>query len=101
MDKFMAEPGEQARDEANRQKGKTDEEVKQARRGRFNLEKQRRAGCSQIWELLSYTGRVTEEFLREAFKHVKDESGSASERAGKDESAELKRHARKVKKDFR
>ena len=37
----------------------------------------------------------------DAFKHVKDESGSASERAGKDERAQLKRHARQVQGELR
>ena len=100
MDKFMAEPGEQARDEANRQKGKNESKIKAARRTRFNLEKQRRAGSSQIWELLSYTGRVSEEYLRDALRNV-EQSGSAYERAGEGESAELKRHAHKVKHELR
>ena len=100
MDKFMAEPGEQARDEANRQKGKNESKIKAARRTRFNLEKQRRAGSSQIWELLSYTGRVSEEYLRDALRNV-EQSGSAHERAGEGESAELKRHAHKVKHEPR
>lgn len=95
---LFAEPSELARDE--REKGKTEKEVKAARRGRFNFEKQRRAGPSQIWELLSYAGCVTEELLAGAFKRV-EESGSASERAGKDESAQLKRRAPKVTEELR
>ena len=53
QDEFAKEPSEQARNRNRR-----------AIRARFNLEKQRRAGCTQLWELLSYAGRVTEEDVR-------------------------------------
>ena len=80
MNRFLDEPGEQARDEANRRRGKTDYQIKQARRSRWNLEKQRRAGSTQVWELLSFTGRVSFELLEDALQKVAD-IGSASERA--------------------
>ena len=60
QERFAQGPSEQARDDLNRDKGKSETEVKQARRSRFNLEKQRSAGSSQIWGLLSFSGRVSE-----------------------------------------
>ena len=80
MEKFFNEPGERDRDEANRNNGKATNQINLDRRSRFNREQQRRAGCSEIWELLSYRGRASDVYLRNAFQDPK-ECGSASERA--------------------
>ena len=53
LEEFAKEPDEQERSRDKR-----------AVRARFNLEKQRRAGSPQMWELLSYAGRVTEGDVR-------------------------------------
>ena len=53
LEEFSKEPAELERSRDRR-----------AVRSRFNLEKQRRAGSSQMWELLSYAGRVTEGDVR-------------------------------------
>ena len=47
---------------------------------RFCREQERRVGSTEIWELLSHTGRATPEDVRIAFKDLK-ESGTAAERA--------------------
>ena len=53
LEEFAKEPDEQERSRDRR-----------AVRARFNLEKQRRAGSPQMWDLLSYKGRVTETDVR-------------------------------------
>ena len=85
-DRFFATPEERSLDEANRDEGMTDHEIETARRSRWYYEQERRAGSSQVWELLSFTGRVSEEDLRVALQDV-EECSSASERAGNDSSA--------------
>ena len=66
MQRFLEQPSEKRRDDANRASLKSlcywqiERIVKQKQRSRFHLEKQRRAGSSQVWELLSFTGRVSE-----------------------------------------
>ena len=47
---------------------------------RFCREQERRVGSTEIWELLSHTGRATPEDVRNAFKDLK-ECGTAAERA--------------------
>ena len=74
---FAEGAGEKLRDEENRRQGYKDHEVKSKRRGRWNLEKQRRAGSSQVFELLLYTGRFDAAFLEAALEKI---SSSASER---------------------
>ena len=54
LEEFAAETG--AQQERSRDK--------RVVRARFNLEKRRRAGSPQMWELLSYKGRVTEGDVR-------------------------------------
>ena len=61
LQEFAEEPEEQQRSEAQRALGKNGRQVHAALRSRFNLEKQRRAGTPQMWNLLSWLGRVTEE----------------------------------------
>ena len=78
---------------------KTDSQIKKATRSRFNLEKQRRAGCSQIWELLSYSGKCTPEFLKQALEPK--QTNSAPERVDEDRATVLAKRARKLKEDLR
>ena len=63
--------------------------MKSKRRSRFNLEKQRRAGSSQIYELLLYTGRFEMEFLQKALEEVN--KSSAAEEARQEGHQELQR----------
>ena len=76
MEEFAAQEDEKERDRVNREEKKmTATAVKKARRSRFNLEKQRRAGSSQMWELLSYKGVVREDFIEEALNKMSEDPG--------------------------
>ena len=65
---FAMEPEELQRSQAQRDSGKNQRMVWQTVRSRFSLEKQRRAGSSQMWELLSYRGRISEEMVSGIFE---------------------------------
>ena len=69
VDKFLDDPGNWVPDESYLDC-----------LSRFIREQERRVGSTEIWELLSHTGRASPEDLRIAFKDHK-ESGSAAERA--------------------
>ena len=66
-----------------------------ARRSQWNLEKQRRAGSSQMWELLSYAGELSEEIVRNVFELLA-ETGAAQE-----PSWRTKRAAKRAKAEWR
>lgn len=100
MESFQQTPIEARLIAQARQEHKTNGQINRASRSRFSLEKQRRAGSAQIWELLSFTGKVTPEYLAEALENVKD-TNSATERVAKDLAGELKFNAQKIKSDFR
>ena len=82
-----------------RRDGKTASQIRKASRSRFNLEKQRRAGCSQIWELLSFSGDCTPEFLNEALETKAN--NSVSERVDEESASELTARAREIKQNLR
>ena len=100
MDNFAQQRFEQRRDAELRRAGRTEGQIGRARRSRFNLEKQRRAGSSQLWELLSYTGLFSEDFFKRAFENLKD-SGPALARADAEPSQRVKKKAKQAKDDLR
>ena len=69
-------------------------------RSRWNLEKQRRAGSSQVWELLSFTGKCTPEFLTLALEK-EPQPDSAPERVGEDPGTAFAKQVRKDKDNLR
>ena len=73
--------------------------MKQAQRSRFQLEKQRRAGSSQIWELLSYTGKFSEEELQRLLEEVAKNAQRQQEDVKRNK--ELKSEAKKLKARWR
>ena len=68
-------------------------------RSRWGLEKQRRAGSSQVWELLSYSGDVTPEILNEALEPKPD--NTAHEKGDAKRDSEFTRKSREVKGHLR
>ena len=78
----------------------TTSKIKKASRSRFNLEKQRRAGSSQVWELLSFTGKCTPEFLTLALEK-EPQPDSAPERVGEDPGTAFAKQVRKDKDNLR
>ena len=100
MENFAQQPFEQRRDAELRRAGRTERQIGKARRSRFNLEKQRRAGSSQLWELLSYTGYFSEDFLQKALENIKD-SSPALARDDAEGSQKAKKEAKQAKDDLR
>ena len=68
-------------------------------RSHWQLEKQRRAGSSQVWELLSFTGNADPEFLNQALQP--QEKNSADERDDQDLDSAVTTRRRHVKEDLR
>ena len=77
----------------------TRSKIKKAVRSRWNLEKQRRAGSSQVWELLSYSGDITPEILNEALEPKPD--NTAHEKGDAKRDSEFTRKSREVKGHLR
>ena len=101
--RFLKQLPEQRRDDDNRRrffgKGNVERLVRQAQRSRFQLEKQRRAGSSQIWELLSYTGKFSEEELQRLLEEVAKNAQRQQEDVKRNK--ELKSEAKKLKARWR
>ena len=99
MERFQETPVEAELIARDRRHGKTVGQIRKAVRSRWNLEKQRRAGSSQVWELLSYTGDASPEFLKEALQ-PKSNNGSG-ERVDTNLESESSTQGRKSKDDLR
>ena len=77
---FYEQAGEKERDQLNRNRGCKDSEVRGKRRSRFTLEKQRRAGSSQVYELLLFTGRFDPVFLEAALEKIQKDAADDVEK---------------------
>ena len=66
-------------------------------RRRFNLEKQRRAGSAQLWQLLSYNGSVTETHVRRLAELCKERKGEAGTDVG--QCDKIKKRRARIAKD--
>ena len=99
MERFKKTPFEANLIAQARRDRQTPSKIKKAVRSRWNLEKQRRAGSSQVWELLSYSGDVTPEILNEALEPKPD--NTAHEEVDAKREAELTRKSRELKGHLR
>ena len=77
LEEFAKDPDEQERNRLLREAGKTTSKVQKAVRCRFNLEKQRRAGSPQMWDILSYQGTISEVMLTRLFADLEAHRGEA------------------------
>ena len=92
--KFQRTAWEQGLITQARRDGKSDREIKRGIRSRWSLEMQRRAGTPQFWQLLSFNGDFTPEFLSQALEpHL--------ERLDTETEAEQNAKATKAKADLR
>ena len=66
-------------------------------RSRFNLEKQRRAGSPQLWQLLSFQGSVTETDVRSLAELCKQRKGEPGTDRG--QCDEMKKRRARIAKD--
>ena len=89
LEEFAKEPDEQERSRDRR-----------AVRARFNLEKQRRAGSTQMWELLSYAGRVTEKDVKSLFEKLAASRAEAQSAVGQCDQVK-KQRAQEAKRALR
>ena len=99
MEQFEKDPIEAPLIARARAEGRSQRQIKIVVRSHWSLEKQRRAGSSQVWELLSFTGKVTPDFLAEALEPKPN--NSAPERVDEDRATDLAKRARKIKEDLR
>ena len=95
MKKFEESPIEAELIAEARRKHKSPGQIKQMVCTHWSLEKQRRAGSSQVWELLSFTGDADPEFLNQALQP--QENNSAHERVEQDLESELTTRGREFK----
>ena len=99
MEEFCQSPIEARLIADARLKHKSDREIKMMVRSHWQLEKQRRAGSSQVWELLSFKGDFCPDYLKKALESKTHDC--ASEPVVQDLPTEVTTRGRQVKKDFR
>ena len=94
MDEYFKEQSEHDHEEDKCEEEKSTLQKQRERRWRFSREQRRRAGSAELWMLLSFTGGVSEDHLREALQNPVD-NGSASERSATPSPCRASRRASK------
>ena len=97
-DKFQRTPIEQGLIAQARREGKSDYEISRSSRARWNLEMQRRAGTTQFWQLLSFWGDFTPEFLAQA---LEPQQSPGDDQLNTETEAELAIRGSRAKADLR